>query len=62
VPDANIIYAPRADATPNTDLSALSAVYRFVLDCRARKEGPTPEASDAEKGSKHDSRLLKYTR
>jgi hypothetical protein len=28
---AQIIYAPRADATAGAELSALSAVYRFIL-------------------------------
>jgi hypothetical protein len=56
-----ISYAPSAEALLEGEISALVAAYRFVLDT-AMKEGSRPGAPDAEKGSKHDSRLLKYTR
>jgi len=36
-------YAQRADATLETELSTLANVYRFVLDCHAKKEA-TPES------------------
>ena len=32
-----ITYAPRADATQEAELDALTSVYRFILDCRAKK-------------------------
>lgn len=35
---AAVSYAARPDATPETETSALSAVYRFILDCHAKKE------------------------
>jgi hypothetical protein len=38
VPDSTTSYAPRSDATPDTELSTLANVYKFVLDCRANKE------------------------
>ena len=41
-----IVYAPRADATPEEELVALASVYRFVLDCHARKKGASPSAPD----------------
>jgi hypothetical protein len=35
----HIIYVPRPDATPEAELNALAAVYRFILDdCRERKK------------------------
>jgi hypothetical protein len=37
--DTRITYTPRSDATPESELSALAAVYRFILDCHAKKEG-----------------------
>jgi hypothetical protein len=40
-----IIYNPRPDAASIAELGALAAVYRFVLDCHAKKEGATKEAA-----------------
>lgn len=57
---SRITYVSGPDATPESELSALAAAYRFVLDS-AKKEGSRPGAPDAEKGSKHDSRLPKCT-
>ncbi len=53
-----ISYVPSAEASLEGEMSALAAAYRFVLDT-AMKEGSRPGAPDAEKGSKHDSRLPK---
>jgi hypothetical protein len=61
VPSPAITYVPRTDATPESELSALAAAYRFILDS-AKKEGSRPGAPDAAKGSKHDSRHHEYTR
>jgi hypothetical protein len=39
--NAHISYAPRPDATPEGELDALAAIYKFVLfDSQARKGGP----------------------
>lgn len=59
--DPAIAYAPRQDATPESEVAALASAYRFVLDLQKEKEGSRPGAPDAEKGSKHDSRLPEYT-
>jgi hypothetical protein len=32
-----ITYVPRPDATQEAELNALASVYRFILDCRAKK-------------------------
>jgi hypothetical protein len=45
-----ISYAPRPDATPESEVSALANVYKLVLDCRAKKEA-APE-SRPEDGTK----------
>ena len=38
---SGIVYRPRPDAGPEAELSALVAIYRFVLlDSQARKGGP----------------------
>ncbi len=59
-----ISYVSRPDATPEGELSALSAVYRFLLaDAHPTKEGgPAQSRPDDAKGSKHDSRHIEYTR
>ena len=51
-----ITYAPRPDATPEAEVSALAAVYRIVLS--AKKRGRLPDKSgpdDAKERSKDDS-------
>jgi NADH:ubiquinone oxidoreductase subunit B-like Fe-S oxidoreductase len=40
---ASIIYVPGANSTPEAELGALAAVYRFVLATRAMKEA-APES------------------
>ena len=45
-----IAYSPRPDATPEIEVAALAAVYKFVLDCRAPKDtAPESRPSDARK-------------
>ena len=42
--DSKVVYLPRADATPESELSALVAAYRFIIfDCR----------HETEKGAQH---------
>ncbi len=41
--NSHIIYRSRPESTPGTELTAIANVYRFVLDCRAKKE-PAPES------------------
>ncbi len=49
---AQVTYTPRPDVTPRTEISALASVYRFVLDCRAKKEATRPGSpEDAERRS-----------
>ena len=45
-----ITYIPHPDTAPEAELSALVAVYKFVLDCRAKKEAaPESRPDDARK-------------
>jgi hypothetical protein len=37
-----LTYAARFDATPETEFNALAVCYRFLLDCRAKKEATRP--------------------
>jgi hypothetical protein len=54
-----ITYVPHPDATQEGELNALAAVYKFVLDCHAKKEATRPSTPDAAKeikNVKNDSR------
>jgi hypothetical protein len=45
-----ITYIPHPDTAPEAELSALVAVYKFVLDCRAKKvAAPESRPDDARK-------------
>jgi hypothetical protein len=50
-----IRYAQRPDATPEAELRALASVYRFVLDCRAKKEAAPESRPDDGTKVKEDS-------
>ena len=54
--ESRVVYRPRADATPETELSALVAAYRFIIfDCRHETEkGAQRGAPDAAKDSKNE--------
>jgi hypothetical protein len=58
-----ITYVPRPDANPQAELDALRNIYRFILDCKAKKEGgPTTAPNDTRGGSRNGSRANKnYT-
>jgi len=47
-----ITYVSRPDATPESELSALAAAYRFVLDSAKKKEAAEPRQA----GSLEDAR------
>lgn len=55
MPSPVVSYAPRPDATPAAELSALANVYRFVLDCHAKKEDTRPGAPNDGTKSKENS-------
>ena len=38
----HIKYVPRPDATPESELNALAAVYAFVLECHERQKVADP--------------------
>jgi hypothetical protein len=53
--ESKVIYRPRADACPQSELSALVAAYRYVIfDCHASEMGARPGAPDATKESEND--------
>jgi len=60
-----ISYVPRPDATPEAELKALAAVYRFILvDCHAKKmaaeSAPEPDGHDGTKrqGDSADAQII----
>jgi hypothetical protein len=46
-----IIYAQRSDATSDAEVSALANVYKFVLDCHAKKAAATSPVSRPNDGT-----------
>ncbi len=59
---ACIIYSSRGDATPESEVSALANVYRFILDCH-KKKASRPGGPDDAKGPNNDRAAEpKYTR
>jgi hypothetical protein len=49
-----ITYVARPNATSETELSALVAVYKFVLDCHAKREAAPESRPDDAEGCKND--------
>jgi hypothetical protein len=51
-------YAQRLDNTPEAELSALASVYRFILDCHAKKNAASVDSANGDdvKESKNESR------
>jgi hypothetical protein len=39
-----ITYTSRPDATPEAELNVLANVYRFILDCHAKKGAAEPDS------------------
>ncbi len=48
-----LTYAPLRDATHETEISARASVYRFVLDCRAKKEAAPESRPEDERKDQH---------
>ncbi len=55
-------YSQRPDATPESELNALAAAYRFILDRHERKKAaPASRPEDAERRSSEIGAAEKYT-
>ena len=50
---ASVVYEPRSDTTPEVEVNALANVYRFILDCHAKKMAaePAPESGSRDVAS-----------
>ncbi len=53
-----ITYTFRSDATPEAEVNVLANVYRFILDCHAKREAA--EAAP-EPGGRNDASLVSDT-
>ena len=59
-----ITYTPRPDVTPDAELNVLANVYRFILDCHAKKKAaepsPEPDGRDGTKlqGDSADAQII----
>ena len=51
---SHIVYVQREGITPRAELSALVAVYRYVLDCHTKNEAAPEGRPDAMEGSSDD--------
>ncbi len=58
MPDPVVAYVPSPDVTPEAEISALASVYKFVLDCHAKKNAASVTSTDGDdaKGSRHEVR------
>jgi hypothetical protein len=60
--DPRILYAARAGATSESEISTLANIYKFVLACHAKKEATRSGSPDDAKGSYNDRARHKYTK
>ena len=61
--EPRVVYTPHADATPEAELDALAAVYRFILDrTSTRDRTPNSGPVDAAKETKHGCDATKIIR
>lgn len=60
----HITYTPDAGSTPEAELNALAAAYKFILDCHARKRSRLPDESgpDDTERSENACAEAEYTR
>jgi hypothetical protein len=57
-----ITYVADPNATPETELSALVAVYEFLLNCRAKKEAAPEKPPRSPKGESECFGQAQYTK
>ncbi len=60
--EPKIVYTPRSDATPQTEMAALAALYKFCLESHAKKEATRPGSPDDAKEIKNVSRHKHHSR
>ena len=50
----HITYTRRSDTSSEAEVATLGAIYKFVLDCHAKKEAAPESRPDDAKGFKYD--------
>ena len=53
--NSRIVYVQREGMTPLAELDALSACFRFIIDCRVKKEATRRGSRDDGTKTKEDS-------
>jgi hypothetical protein len=57
VSSSRIAYATRSETTPESEISTLANIYRYILNCAAKKEATHPGSpDDAERRSNDGAR------
>ncbi len=57
------VYTPRPNTVPEGGVASLASVYRFILDCHAKKKAARPGGPDDAEESKNDRTAeFKYNR
>jgi hypothetical protein len=54
VDSTRILYTPRPGATPEGEVAVLASVYRFLLECHAKRKGGPAAAPDNGNKPKED--------
>ena len=55
---SGIVYRSRVDVGPEAEISTLTNVYRFILDCHAKNKAARPDGTyEKEKGGKRVGHL-----
>jgi len=53
----NIRYTPLPDATPESELDALAAVYSLVLEAHAKKKAAAPSGQEGDVRKDHHAHI-----
>ena len=61
MPSSRITYRPRSDASAEREFDTLATVYRFILDCYAKKEAALLSGPDDAKEIKDVRAKTQYT-
>jgi hypothetical protein len=54
---ARVSYTPLPDATPESELDALAAVYAFVLEAHAKKKAAAPSGQEGDVRKEQDAHI-----
>ena len=55
--NTRLTYTPLSDATPESELDALVAVYAFVLEAHAKKKAAVPSGQEVDVRKEQDAHI-----